>query len=281
MGHQYGNVENDFAEKSLNVNENLPAQNDFFVTPSMELDNERKKLMDLIPADQKNKYPVEVEEISYEEYLELQKMGDTFEEPLEEYEDSDGYESSEFNGYSDQQGFGTNNNYVRVKYNGPDKNNDNKLFSEKIRMRHLKDVENIRVLSPKNEVGFNTYNGFKTMSMTYKHKSDKTHEQRKIYKSGDLLKSPSGIWKIMGDGNVAEFNKELIAQNRMDTFSESEYEAPTGYGSDRIFGSPSFTENMLGNIEEIESQEDMNKIIDVNYEEPKNYGSNGLFGSPS
>ena len=43
------------------------------------------KLLEMIPQGQRDKYPVEVEEISYEEYLELSRKGDTFEEPL--YED--------------------------------------------------------------------------------------------------------------------------------------------------------------------------------------------------
>ena len=42
------------------------------------------KLLELIPQDQRNKYPVEVEEITYEEYLQLSKKGETFEEPLYE-----------------------------------------------------------------------------------------------------------------------------------------------------------------------------------------------------
>ena len=71
------------------------------------------KLLELIPQDQRNKYPVEVEEITYEEYLQLSKKGETFEEPL--YEDLD-KDIEEYDIYTDNMGFDTNNNIVTIKY---------------------------------------------------------------------------------------------------------------------------------------------------------------------
>ena len=73
------------------------------------------KLLQLIPRGQRDKYPVEVEEITYEEYLELSKMGETFEEPL--YEDLD--KDAELDIYNDHIGFDSNNNVVKVKYEDP------------------------------------------------------------------------------------------------------------------------------------------------------------------
>ena len=73
------------------------------------------KLLQLIPLGQRDKYPVEVEEITYEEYLELSKMGETFEEPL--YEDLD--KDAELDIYNDHIGFDSNNNVVKVKYEDP------------------------------------------------------------------------------------------------------------------------------------------------------------------
>jgi len=138
------NVREKFPENHEISEEKSPSSNEYFVTPypsPTDMSKERNKLMDLIPEDQKNKYPVEVEEITYEEYLELQKMGDTFEEPIDEYDEdfdkesrfSNSLGSTDFNGYSDQTGYGTNNNYVRVKYDGA-KEEDKDLLFEKIRM---------------------------------------------------------------------------------------------------------------------------------------------------
>ena len=73
------------------------------------------KLLQLIPRGQRDKYPVEVEEITYQEYLELSKMGETFEEPL--YEDLD--KDAELDIYNDHIGFDSNNNFVKVKYEDP------------------------------------------------------------------------------------------------------------------------------------------------------------------
>ena len=73
------------------------------------------KLLQLIPLGQRDKYPVEVEEITYQEYLELSKMGETFEEPL--YEDLD--KDAELDIYNDHIGFDSNNNVVKVKYEDP------------------------------------------------------------------------------------------------------------------------------------------------------------------
>ena len=70
------------------------------------------KLLQLIPRGQRDKYPVEVEEITYEEYLQLSKRGETFEEPL--YEDLD--KDTELDIYNDHIGFDSNNNVVKVKY---------------------------------------------------------------------------------------------------------------------------------------------------------------------
>lgn len=75
------------------------------------------KLLELIPSEQRNKYPVEVEEISYEEYLELSKRGDTFEEPL--YED-DFEEEDLMDHFNDPMvGFDSNEDVVKVKYEDP------------------------------------------------------------------------------------------------------------------------------------------------------------------
>ena len=75
------------------------------------------KLLELIPSEQRNKYPVEVEEITYEEYLELSKRGDTFEEPLYE-EDFDQEELMDH--FNDPMlGFDSNNDVVKVKYEDP------------------------------------------------------------------------------------------------------------------------------------------------------------------
>ena len=73
------------------------------------------KLLQLIPRGQRDKYPVEVEEITYEEYLQLSKKGETFEEPL--YEDLD--KDTELDIYNDHIGFDSNNNVVKVKYEDP------------------------------------------------------------------------------------------------------------------------------------------------------------------
>ena len=76
------------------------------------------KLLELIPMEQRHKYPVEVEEISYEEYLELSKRGDTFEEPL--YDDEDVTEVDVMDHFNDPMvGFDSNNNVVKLKYEDP------------------------------------------------------------------------------------------------------------------------------------------------------------------
>ena len=74
------------------------------------------------PLEHASPHPVEVEEISYEEYLRLQKKGPTFEEELDEYEDyqpegfQDGYDSYEDSypsyGPVDQLGYGTEDDHV-------------------------------------------------------------------------------------------------------------------------------------------------------------------------
>ena len=70
-----------------------------------------QKILDLIPQEQRDKYPVEVEEITYEEYLELSKKGETFEEPLDD-EDDDEY----FQLDNDNVGFDSQKNSVRIKF---------------------------------------------------------------------------------------------------------------------------------------------------------------------
>ena len=71
-----------------------------------------QKILDLIPQEQRDKYPVEVEEITYEEYLELSKKGETFEEPLDEDDDEDEF----FHLYNDNVGFDSQKNSVRIKF---------------------------------------------------------------------------------------------------------------------------------------------------------------------
>ena len=70
-----------------------------------------QKILDLVPQEQRDKYPVEVEEITYEEYLELSKKGETFEEPLDD-DDDDEY----FQLYNDNMGFDSQKNSVRIKF---------------------------------------------------------------------------------------------------------------------------------------------------------------------
>ena len=71
-----------------------------------------QKILDLIPQEQRDKYPVEVEEITYEEYLELSKKGETFEEPLDDDDEDDEY----FQLYHDNVGFDSQKNSVRIKF---------------------------------------------------------------------------------------------------------------------------------------------------------------------
>ena len=72
-----------------------------------------QKILDLIPQEQRDKYPVEVEEITYEEYLELSKKGETFEEPLDDDDDDDdGY----YPLYNDNVGFDSQKNSVRIRF---------------------------------------------------------------------------------------------------------------------------------------------------------------------
>ena len=73
-----------------------------------------QKILDLIPQEQRDKYPVEVEEITYEEYLELSKKGETFEEPL--YDDDEEEEEEYFHLYNDNVGFDSHKNSVRIKF---------------------------------------------------------------------------------------------------------------------------------------------------------------------
>lgn len=89
------------------------------------------KLLELIPQDQRNKYPVEVEEISYEEYLELSKRGDTFEEPI--YEDTE-QDITHFDHFDDNIGFDSNNDVVKIKF-------EDSLLTRP-RMSRRNDVEN-------------------------------------------------------------------------------------------------------------------------------------------
>ena len=74
------------------------------------------------PLEAASPHPVEVEEISYEEYLRLQEKGPTFEEELDEYDDyqpegfQDGYDSygDSYPSYGpvDQLGYGTEDDHV-------------------------------------------------------------------------------------------------------------------------------------------------------------------------
>ena len=75
------------------------------------------------PLEHASPHPVEVEEISYEEYLRLQEKGPTFEEELDEYDDyqpaegfQDGYDSygDSYPSYGpvDQLGYGTEDDHV-------------------------------------------------------------------------------------------------------------------------------------------------------------------------
>ena len=91
----------------------LPEDADF----RLESQPRPNKLLELIPSEQRNKYPVEVEEISYEEYLELSKRGDTFEEPL--YEDDFDEEDMMEHFNEPMVGFDSNKDVVKVKYEDP------------------------------------------------------------------------------------------------------------------------------------------------------------------
>ena len=75
------------------------------------------------PLEHASPHPVEVEEISYEEYLRLQEKGPTFEEELDEYDDyqpaegfQDGYDSygDSYPSYGpvDQLGYGTEDDHI-------------------------------------------------------------------------------------------------------------------------------------------------------------------------
>ena len=100
------------------------------------------KLLELIPQDQRDKYPVEVEEISYEEYLALSKKGDTFEEPI--YEDTD-QDITHFDHFDDNIGFDSNNDVVKIKYE------DSLLTRPRMSRRNdVETVPNFRELDPNN-----------------------------------------------------------------------------------------------------------------------------------
>ena len=105
----------DKALSSPNTNylSQLPKDTDF----RLESQPRPNKLLELIPSEQRNKYPVEVEEISYEEYLELSKRGDTFEEPL--YEDDFDEEDLMEHFNEPMVGFDSNKDVVKVKYEDP------------------------------------------------------------------------------------------------------------------------------------------------------------------
>ena len=61
-----------------NFNENPGLEDWYFVSTILSAQNVEQKLPKLTPAYKKNKTPVEVEEVTCEEYLELQTCGYTY-----------------------------------------------------------------------------------------------------------------------------------------------------------------------------------------------------------
>lgn len=98
-------------EKSFMDRSDIYSKDNHLVASYPLPDVKPQKILDLIPQEQRDKYPVEVEEITYEEYLELSKKGETFEEPLDD-DDDDEY----FQLYNDNMGFDSQKNSVRIKF---------------------------------------------------------------------------------------------------------------------------------------------------------------------
>ena len=100
------------SEKSFMDRSDISAEDNHLVASYPLPDVRPQKILDLIPQEQRATHPVEVEEITYEEYLELSKRGETFEEPLD---DSDEY----FEMFDDNVGFDSHKNAVRIKFDDP------------------------------------------------------------------------------------------------------------------------------------------------------------------
>ena len=258
---KFDDIKKDFSAKSHNFDEKSASEDQYSVTPYPSAPNDENKLRDLIPENQKNKYPVEVEEITYEEFIELQKLGDTFEEPLDEYEDIDQHTSIDFNGYSDQLSFGTNNNYVRIKYDGPQTKDNilpekSKETNKEMRVLTLQnEAGKLNVLNPKNEIGFSTHDGFKTMPMTFKHESDPLYDNKPF--------ESLGLWEIAEDGKIKENYYKNIANPFLDSHSLSNYRESKLSNHDAIFNDPTFTQDSLKNTNSEVSEAKLNFPVEM------------------
>lgn len=102
-------------EKSFMDRSDIYSKDNHLVASYPLPDVKPQKILDLIPQEQRDKYPVEVEEITYEEYLELSKRGETFEEPLDDTEEY-------YDLYNDNMGFDSQKNTVRIKFDDPPSN---------------------------------------------------------------------------------------------------------------------------------------------------------------
>merc|ERR1711892_1543651 len=93
---------------------------ELFQSENFDFDNYQDSNQQQAEKFQNEKYPDDdVEEITYEEYLALQKKGPVFEEEYENYNEGQGNQFSsddyteDYSSYEDQIGFGTNNNLVK------------------------------------------------------------------------------------------------------------------------------------------------------------------------
>ena len=168
------------------------------------------KLLELIPSEQRNKYPVEVEEISYEEYLELSKRGDTFEEPL--YED-DFEEEDLMDHFNDPMvGFDSNKDVVKIKYEDP-------LFDlSRPRMSRRNDLDQFSYFD-KDRSRYAQYLPSQSVSST-RHQAPPHHGQPHGQPQARALVSPGDMGVMETHGMVREMgadNITHISSRRMDT----------------------------------------------------------------
>jgi len=85
-------------------NHRLPEEEDYRLHRDATYKEEMQEPQAVVsPLEGKSPYPVEVEEISYDEYLKLQEMGPTFEEELGDYEDYQSEQSNTFANYPSEQ----------------------------------------------------------------------------------------------------------------------------------------------------------------------------------
>jgi hypothetical protein len=90
------------------------------------------------------------------------------------------------------------------------------------------EVENLRIVNPKNEIGFITHDGFKTMPMTFKHKESKNKDtefgEQNLFDTNQFIGNNPELWKIVANRKTDEITNRDIMEDKIDLDPNTKYE---------------------------------------------------------